>query len=307
MEFSAEKDMALCGLACVLCSEEKCPGCKARGCSQGSDCTVYQCVTDKGIDGCYECGEPVCDEKMLQGTRIRAFNRYAREYGKAALLERLRINVQQGIVYHRPDGLVGDYDALKTEDEIIQLLHYGQNNPYRQCPVFETEHFTLRMLEKDDAEALLVCYSDPKAQQFFNSDNCQGDFKITKLEDSQNCVNAWLDAYNNQHFVRFAIVDKPSGQAVGTIEMFGRIGAYQTERGVLRLDIASAYETEPLLYELFAVCDQEFFTLFDVDAIVTKAIPEAKARIAVLKSLGFEAYDMADREHYWGKRAPNRA
>lgn len=307
MDFAAEKDMALCGLACVLCSKAECPGCKARGCSQGADCTVYQCVTGKGLDGCYECGEPACGEEMLQGTRIKAFNRYAREHGKAALLERLRSNAEQGIVYHRPDGLVGDYDALKAEDEIMQLLRYGQSSPYRQCPVYETEHFCLRLIEAEDAAPLLACYSDPKAQAFFNSDNCQGDFKMTKLEDIQNCVNAWIDAYNGQHFVRFAIVDKASGQAVGTIEMFGRVGAYQTERGVLRLDIASAYETEPLLHELFAVCDREFFALFDLDEMVTKAIPEATVRIAALKSLGFEACDIPDRKHYWGKRAPNPA
>ncbi len=57
MNFYEMKDMALCGLACVLCSETDCPGCKARGCSQVSDCSVYQCSTGRGLDGCYQCDQ----------------------------------------------------------------------------------------------------------------------------------------------------------------------------------------------------------------------------------------------------------
>lgn len=51
MNFNAEKDLAICGLACVLCSAEDCPGCKARGCKEGSDCSVYQCATKKEVVG----------------------------------------------------------------------------------------------------------------------------------------------------------------------------------------------------------------------------------------------------------------
>jgi hypothetical protein len=139
MDFYETKDLGLCGLACVLCSETECPGCKARGCSEGCDCSVYKCAITKGLDGCYQCDKFPCDEGMLQGIRNKAFNRYARQFGKQALLNRLRDNYENGISYHRPDGLKGDYDNLQSEEEIIQLIQFGKNNPYKECPVFETE------------------------------------------------------------------------------------------------------------------------------------------------------------------------
>lgn len=129
MIFYEMKDMALCGLACVLCSETDCPGCKARGCAEVSDCSVYQCATGQGLDGCYQCDRFPCEEGMLQNIRNRAFNQYARQFGKQALLNRLRDNYENGITYHRPGGLKGDYDDLQTEDEIMQLLQFGRSNP----------------------------------------------------------------------------------------------------------------------------------------------------------------------------------
>ena len=126
MKFYAQKDLAMCGLACVLCSNEDCPGCKARGCNEVSFCSVYKCVTEKALDGCYQCDEFPCEDKWLQHIRIRAFNRYAKEYGKEALLERLKVNFEKGVTYHRPNDLKGDYDLLDSEDEIIQLIHTGK-------------------------------------------------------------------------------------------------------------------------------------------------------------------------------------
>ncbi|MDF2589178.1 MAG: hypothetical protein K0S41_3019 [Anaerocolumna sp.] len=126
MNFYENKDLAKCGLACVLCSNEECPGCKMKSCNEGCDCTVYQCVTQKGLDGCYQCEEFPCDKDMLQGIRIKAFNQYARHFGKQALLDRLRDNFEHGIIYHNPSGAKGDYDILSTEDEIMQLIQYGR-------------------------------------------------------------------------------------------------------------------------------------------------------------------------------------
>lgn len=48
MKFYDEKGLAVCGLACVLCSKEECPGCKARSCEEGGHCSVYQCAIGKG-------------------------------------------------------------------------------------------------------------------------------------------------------------------------------------------------------------------------------------------------------------------
>lgn len=153
MKFYAEKDLALCGLVCSLCSQENCPGCKQQGCQELSDCTVYQCVIKKGLDGCYQCSEFPCPAEILQNPRNRAFNQYARQFGKQALLDRLRINYENGITYHRPGELEGDYDMFTTEAEILRLLQFGTPAPDGKSPELETEQFTLRLVQTEDAES----------------------------------------------------------------------------------------------------------------------------------------------------------
>ena len=121
MKYYAERDLGLCGLACVLCGAEDCLGCKARAAKEGCDCSVYKCVTARGLDGCYQCDDFPCGEDMHKSKRVRAFNLYAKQFGKAALLERLRINYENGIAYHRGNEK-GDYDLLETEEAIMRLI-----------------------------------------------------------------------------------------------------------------------------------------------------------------------------------------
>ena len=172
-----------------------------------------------------------------------------------------------------------------------------RTDPYAQCPVLETESFVLRLVSNEDAVDLLACYADERARPIFNSDTCTSFFFHTVCEMA-DCIQLWLDSYAREEFVRFSIIDRRSGHAVGTIEIFGMVGAYKTERGILRLDIASKYEVSPYLDELFSICTKNFFDLFSVRLIVTKAKPETE-RAVVLKQLGFAVYDFPGREHYW--------
>lgn len=300
MEFCAKKDLAICGLACVLCSHEDCPGCKVRGCGEENGCSVYKCATEKGYDGCYQCEEFPCDEKMLHGIRNRAFNQYARQFGKQSLLNRLQDNFENGIAYHGMNGAKGDYDSLETEDEIMQLIQFGKNNPYIECPVFETEHFMIRLVSEADAEDLLVCYGDTKARLLFNNDGCwQGEYDYENR--MHELIHAWLNHdYAGGYFIRFAIIDKLMQKAVGTIEIYDR--KYQkSERatGILRIDIAHSYEKDAFLTELFAISRLIFFDVFHVETIIHKAIPEATERISALSNIGFRPVDIKGREHYW--------
>ena len=124
VKFREERGIGYCGLACVLCSVEDCPGCAAKS---GDDCSLRICAVEKGVDGCFACSMYPCDEKMHQGKRNRAFNRYTQNFGRQAMIDHLRINYENGIVYHEPDKSQGDYDKLETEDEIYRLLRYGRN------------------------------------------------------------------------------------------------------------------------------------------------------------------------------------
>ena len=172
-------------------------------------------------------------------------------------------------------------------------------NPYELCPILETERFTLRLVAEEDAESLLKCYSDTKAQKLFNADRCSGDFCMDKLDDVKACIHAWLYAYSQQDFVRFSIIDRADSKAVGTAEMFGYVGKYKFKTGILRVDICSEYENADYLSEILKVCHGTFFDLFEVETIAIKAIPLAVERRSALSTLGFEEGIVYEGEHYF--------
>ena len=113
------------------------------------------------------------------------------------------------------------------------------------------------------------------------------------------CINAWINAYYQQEFIRFAIVDKSMSKAIGTIEMFGYVGKYKNTTGILRVDIASEYENEDYLNELFSICNDQFFNLFQVDTIATKAIPLAIERRKTLFKMNYCEDKLNDFNHYF--------
>ena len=173
------------------------------------------------------------------------------------------------------------------------------SNPYIKCPILETQNFILRLVSEDDAEDLLACYSDPRAQEFFNIDNFPIDCRFNTTGEMLKCIKIWLVEYSQEAYVRFAIVDKSISKAVGTIEMFGMVGEYKVDTGILRIDIASKYENKLFLKELLSVCIENFYDLFMVKNIVTKAIKQAVSRIEALDELGFQASDFNGRKHYY--------
>lgn len=300
--FYEERGLAMCGLACVLCSQETCPGCLKDGCENRATCDIYQCASGKGLAGCYLCDAFPCEKSMFQSKRVCAFNRYAKEFGVRALMKRLKENAQNGIIYHQPGSLLGDYDAPETEDGIMQFIQFGRNNPYATCPVFETAHFTIRLVAEADAEDLLACYGDLRARRLFNTDNCPpGQFDHP--EWVRELVRGWIERdYANGNFIRFAVVDRQTQKAVGTIEIYDR-KCQQSDRttGILRIDLAPAYEKKALLSELLDVSCNIFFNIFHTETILHQAIPDAADRIAALRAGGFAPIEIEGREHYYAR------
>lgn len=174
---------------------------------------------------------------------------------------------------------------------------YG--NPYIQCPEFETDDFILRLVKEEDSSDLLNCYSDQESRKLFNSDTCTSNFFYNTLAEMKECIHIWLSSYYSEDFVRFSIIDKHAKSAVGTIEIFGFVGKYKVKRGILRLDIASSYEDPASISALMSLCIKEFYDLFQITEIVTKAAPDAVIRIQVLKDLGFLPYTFPERKYYW--------
>lgn len=172
-------------------------------------------------------------------------------------------------------------------------------NVYEQCPVVSCEHYLLRLVSKDDCADLLRVYSDPKAVPLFNSDNCNGDdFYYQTAERMAQAIDFWLFSFEHHYFVRWSVIDRRTGEAIGTIELFRRVAedAFNST-ALLRLDLRSDYEHEKALVELLFLIRKHVFDWFECDSITTKAVPLAKVRRKVLSQMGFSESDEALKGH----------
>ncbi len=118
-------------------------------------------------------------------------------------------------------------------------------HPYNKCPVYTSDRFLLRLVEKGDAVDLLHCYSDASAVRLMNADNCNTDFHFETLNAMDEYIKGWLGAYRDSLFVRFSIIDNHHQRAIGTIEMYDKT----RKLGILRLDLCSVYEAEDVILD----------------------------------------------------------
>lgn len=163
--------------------------------------------------------------------------------------------------------------------------------PYDGCPTYETPSFLLRPVQLEDAEALLACYADPVVAARCNTDHCIGGFDFQTQEQMRRCIAFWQAEYDRRMFVRFAVVARQTGTAVGTVEMFGG------ETGVLRIDLSQAWEARAA--ELAKLAIDRWYLDFGTDRIVTRVdgIPERREAFG---KLGFVASDFRADQGYVG-------
>ena len=180
---------------------------------------------------------------------------------------------------------------------------------YETCPVLQSRHFTLRLVEPGDAPGLLQVYSDDRAVRLCNSDNCHyGTFRLDTLEDTLNCISAWRQEYSLGHFVRWAILHQ--GHAVGTVELFHREAQDAfNHHGILRLDVHPDHENTADLEELLELLHGHAYELFDCPILATKALSFAAARIQALTKCGYIpsasyliGHDGTEYGDYWVRR-----
>ena len=166
-------------------------------------------------------------------------------------------------------------------------------NIYESVPVFENENYVLRFVQKDDAADLLEVYSDKNALPFFNSDNCHGDnFYYPTIERMKDAVEFWLKSYESKWFVRWTVVEKKSGKAVGSIELFHReADDYFNHTGILRLDLKSGFERADVIEEIMNLILPEAYILFSTDRLATKIPLYAVERKSAFEKLGFKKSD----------------
>ena len=162
-------------------------------------------------------------------------------------------------------------------------------NVYENCPSFENDGFILRLTIEGDAQDLLKVYSDKKAAEFFNGDNCHGDdFHYATVERVRQALDFWQQAYENGWFVRFAIEDKLNGEVIGTVEGFKRDSEdFFTDCGLLRLDLRSDYENAAEIESIMSLAAKPSFEMFGCGMVATKSAPSAYERKRALNALGF--------------------
>lgn len=159
---------------------------------------------------------------------------------------------------------------------------------YANCPILSDGRFLLRQVADSDWADLLQVYSDLKAVPIFNSDNCTGDFYITTKEDMDRTIAFWLMEYGQRYYVRWAIVDRTTDRAVGTIELFNRTAAdFFNNMGLLRLDLRSDYETEETVRCLLVLLLPRVREMFGCGIVATKIPPCAEVRRETLCAMGF--------------------
>ncbi|MDR3594054.1 GNAT family protein [Clostridium sp.] len=164
-------------------------------------------------------------------------------------------------------------------------------NVYEECPIYKNELITLRKTNEEDLEELLKCYSDEKAVQLFNSDNCHGDnFYYTTPEKMRQAIEFWEYSYKNKYFVRWTVILNDTNEKIGTIEMFHRLAEDEFNHyGVLRIDLQSKYERQDIIESILTISNKFFYSDFDVKAILTKAVPIANERIKALNKMGYRS------------------
>lgn len=168
----------------------------------------------------------------------------------------------------------------------------GRVDTYANCPIYENEHFLLRLVSMDDAEALLPCYSQPTDSVITNSFNCTYGYGSETIEEMRGFIHRWLEAYRDRGFVRWSVVDKSTNKAIGTIELFNRQAAdYFNNCGILRLDLSVEYEYTTMIGEILSLLLANAFVLFDCTMIATKTAVIAKERMTALGELGFHPID----------------
>lgn len=181
-------------------------------------------------------------------------------------------------------------------------------NVYEKCPILENDNYVIRLMEVGDAPDLLKVYSDKRALPYFNSDGCNGDnFYCQSLDNIKEAIKFWLMEYDNGGFVRFSVVDKHTGEAIGSFEMFHRNSEdHFNNTCMMRLDLRYDYEEEQRIYDIISVIVPEAYELFNCKIIATKAPVYAIDRRAALKNYGFTAssdkligHDGTQYSDYW--------
>ena len=120
-----EKGFGYCGKPCCLCTISKCPGCRAEGDMDHSDCENFRCAKNRELTYCHQCVDFPCQKGVLSDTVPVGVSKFLQIFTEEEALEYLEKNERNGMLYHYLYTLKGDYDKAETPEDVMKLILKG--------------------------------------------------------------------------------------------------------------------------------------------------------------------------------------
>ncbi len=163
------------------------------------------------------------------------------------------------------------------------------DNPFENCPEYETKNYLITKIKIEDAEDLYEVYSDSTTRKHMNNDNCNGEWPCNSLEVVKEEIKSWEKEYKEKYYIRWTITQKSNMKSVGTIEMAPAPAKLRFFDGmcttaILRVDIKSELETEEVFSEIYEITNNEIIEVFGIEKIITKGEPEEIERVRGLEN-----------------------
>ncbi|MEY8353973.1 GNAT family N-acetyltransferase [Lachnospiraceae bacterium 54-53] len=185
---------------------------------------------------------------------------------------------------------------IESQCGIAWSRHRNRKSIYEDWRSYENGEFLLRPVQTEDAGELLKVYSDQEARKLFNVDNFPSPCFFDTLEQMRAELKYYHREYENKGFVRWSVTDKKTGEVFGTVENFHRKAMDEVtgkprdafhDTAILRVDIRSDYEREPVLSSLILLILETAYEDFECVRIATKAPKAAAERRRALAKAGF--------------------
>jgi [ribosomal protein S5]-alanine N-acetyltransferase len=160
-------------------------------------------------------------------------------------------------------------------------------------PALETPRLTLRELVEEDAPSLLAIHGDTEAMRYFGTD------PLKELAEAEKVIEkfaSWRTAQTTG--VRWGIVEKESGNLVGSCGLFGHNREWR--RCLTGYELARNSRSKGYMQEALCTAYTWGFSEMQLNRIEALIHPENKESLSLAKRLGFKEEGLLREVAYWG-------
>jgi [ribosomal protein S5]-alanine N-acetyltransferase len=163
----------------------------------------------------------------------------------------------------------------------------------KRFPLIETERLKLRRLNPDDREAVYQLFASGEVTKFYDIS------PFTTMKQADFWINKMKERFDSKSGVRWAIVDKLSGDLMGTC---GFVWKSHNFSGVLGYELAPAYWGKGFVTEaVSAIIDAAFDSAcpFQLNRVEAYTYPQNQASQNVLIKQNFEFEGVLKDYGFW--------